>query len=145
MARSKMTLLLLFCAISACFYTPLFAEEEMPAGVSEKIEGFFAKIQENNPTEALEGIFADTSMAAEKKQDFYVAISQLQALLSLCGSFRSKDMIDVNYRGKFIMRVRYLVNFDRLPARFEFIFWNSGAGWRIFNIVYDSAPQMLFY
>ncbi|MCE2030189.1 hypothetical protein [Sessilibacter corallicola] len=64
--------------------------------------------------------------------------TQLGAVEGLVGKMHSLERVDTYSVGKSLVHITYMGIYDRQPIRFEFQFFKTNDGWRVFSFSFDA-------
>ncbi|MBD1873608.1 hypothetical protein H6F75_08945 [Nodosilinea sp. FACHB-131] len=111
--------------------------QDRKANYHVAIDGFFERIKQGKYSEALDYIYQDNPWIQNQRDQLQSIRTQVSSLPELLGMYQGHEkLVEEDLAGR-LVRVDYIVFFDRQPMRFEFQFYNSNGAWRIQNFSFQ--------
>lgn len=121
---------------------PAHAEDLDPA-LKAKIDGYFERLQRNDPQAAYDLLFADTTMAASKPAEVQQLVTQTKAILTMTGPVLGWELISVKRVSPSYTTAKLLLKTEFQPMFFRFGFYRPKDKWVTQRIdFFDSLEKL---
>ena len=101
------------------------------------IETFFGHVQQGDYAGAIDYIYADNPWILNQSDNVQNIKNQFTGLTNIVGQYiEHEKLLDEDLAGR-VVRVDYIVLFERQPIRFEFQFYNPGGDWMTYAFSYQ--------
>ena len=125
----KYTLFLLLLAGSSTLLSEHANAQNRSADYRVAVDEFFEQIAQGKYAEALDYIYEGNPWIQNQKDNLQSMKTQFSGLTGLVGVYQGHEkLVEEDLAGK-LVRVDYIVSFDRQPLRFEFQFYKPNGSW----------------
>jgi hypothetical protein len=106
------------------------------------VEAFFDVYKAKGPRQAIVSLMQTNAMVTKEVTDTLGI--RLERYMDGLGKFQGHEQVAEASYGEGILHLAYVVKYTRQPVRFNFMFYNSGDGWRIQHFRYEAIfPEEL--
>lgn len=122
----------------------LAAQEETaappaPASYDEQIDAFFARLAEGKGSEAIDGLYGETPLAAEIGDQLDELKAQLAEIPGVVGEYLGQERIGVQPLGERFVYAWHVAYFEKRPFQMHFSFYKPRERWLIFQFAFDQG------
>lgn len=112
------------------------------ASYHAKIETFLNELAAGNTDEAY-ALFTDSSLTAEQKSALETLKIRTDTALKLLAKPQGNEFVKEQRYGKSVVRVVYLMKYERQPLVWEFYFYKPRSEWRLVTFRFNDSLELL--
>lgn len=110
-----------------------------PASYQEQIDTFFDKLGRGEHTEAIDGLYAGSPIAAELGGQLEELKNQLGEIATVMGDYLGQERIAVQPLGERFVYAWYVAYFETRPLQVHFSFYKPRDRWLVYQLAYDQG------
>jgi CRISPR/Cas system-associated endonuclease Cas3-HD len=141
----KKIVVILLCSYPACFILAQDKILEDKKDIDTFCVRFMQKFIDIKPDESIKLLKEYSVIEKNKLDDLLSTIHiQLNTMKNAFGEMISFEFIKEKEIKDFLLKKLFILKFDKLYLKFEFLFYNNGNGWKVTGFYYNESIDELF-